>query len=112
MASAVMNEKVNVSKSGQLGANYGYLGFQKPYLLLERTNVAIAGYKLGSSNKSSFGGFQGWKCNIIKPLGQFHGYTEISQDCLWVDKINGITEEEAQILKDDFANGVYLNWED
>lgn len=111
MASAVMNEKVNVSKSGQLGANYGYLGFQKPYLLLERSNVAIAGYKLGSDNKSSFGGFQGWKCNIIKPLGQFHGYTEISQNCLWVDKIDGITEEEAQMLRDDFANGVYLNWE-
>ena len=112
MASAIMSEKVNMSKSGQLGANYGYMGYQKPYLLLERTNVAIAGYKLGSDNTSSYGGFNGWTCNIIKPLGEFKGYTEIESDCWWTDKINGITESESQMLKDIFANGVYLNWED
>ena len=111
MASAVMSDKVRVSRSGQLGANYGYIGFQKPYFLFERSNAAIAGEILGKDNKSSYGGWQGWTCNIIKKLGLFKGYTEIRPECLWVDKIDGITEEEAQMLRDDFANGVYLNWE-
>lgn len=111
MASAVMSQKENVSRSGQLGANYGYLGFQKPYLLLERPNIDIAGKHLGKENEKSFGGFQGWTCNLIKPMSQFNGYTEIEPDCWWTDNINGITEEEAQMLKDEFANGVYLNWE-
>lgn len=103
MASAVVAQKENVSRSGQLGANYGYLGYQKPYLLLERPNIDMP---------KGFGSFQGWTCNIRKPLSHFKGYTEIEPDCWWTDKINGITEEEAQMLKDDFANGVYLNWED
>lgn len=103
MASAVMGQKENVSRSGQLGANYGYLGYQKPYFLFERPNIDMP---------EGYGGFNGWTCNIIKRLRDFKGYTEIEANSWWTDNINGITEEEAQMLKDDFANGVYLNWED
>jgi hypothetical protein len=111
MASAVMSDKVSVSRSGQLGANYGYMGFQKPYFIFERSNVAIAGDFLGSGNRSSFGGWQGWTCNILKPLGDFRGYTEVRPECLWTDSLNGITEAESAMMKDLFASGVYLNWE-
>ena len=110
MASAVMSDKVSVSRSGQLGANYGYIGFQKPYFLFERVNPAIAGDILGKDNKSSYGGWQGWTCNIIKRLGQFKGYTEVRPECLWTDSINGITEDEAAVMKELFSTGVYLNW--
>lgn len=110
MASAVMSDKVSVSRSGQLGANYGYMGFQKPYFLFERPNVAIAGDILGKDNKSSYGGWQGWTCNIIKRLGNFKGYTEVRPECLWTDSINGITEDEAAVMKELFSTGVYLNW--
>lgn len=110
MASAVMSDKVSVSRSGQLGANYGYIGFQKPYFLFERVNPAIAGDILGKDNKSSYGGWQGWTCNIIKKLGQFKGYTEVRPECLWTDSINGITEDEAAVMKELFSTGVYLNW--
>ena len=112
MASAVMSDKVSVSRSGQLGANYGYMGYQKPYFIFERSNVAIAGDFLGSDNRTSFGGWQGWTCNILKNLGEFRGYTEVRPECLWTDNINGITEDETKMLKELFANGVYLNWED
>lgn len=111
MASAVMSDKVSVSRSGQLGANYGYMGFQKPYFIFERSNVAIAGNFIGSENRSSFGGWQGWTCNILKPLGDFRGYTEVRPECLWTDSLNGITEAESTMMKDLFAGGVYLNWE-
>ena len=110
MASAVMSDKVSVSRSGQLGANYGYMGFQKPYFLFERVNPAIAGDILGKDNKSSYGGWQGWTCNIIKRLGNFKGYTEVRPECLWTDSINGITEDEAAVMKELFSTGVYLNW--
>ena len=110
MASAVMSDKVSVSRSGQLGANYGYIGFQKPYFLFERVNPAIAGDILGKDNKSSYGGWQGWTCNIIKRLGNFKGYTEVRPECLWTDSINGITEDEAAVMKELFSTGVYLNW--
>lgn len=112
MASAVLSDKVGLSRSGQIGANYGYMGFQKPYYVFERCNVAIPGDALGQDkNRSSYGGFQGWTCNILKKLGNFKGYTEVRPECLWTDNINGITSEEGEMLKELFSNGVYLNWE-
>lgn len=110
MAQAVMADKVSTKRAGQLGANHGYLGYQKPYFIFERPNPAVAGDVLGKGNKSSYGGFQGWTCNIIKQLQKFDGYTEIRPECLWTDEIDGITEEETAELKSIFSTGVYLNW--
>lgn len=108
MASAVMSSKENVQHSGALGSNYGYIGFQKPYLILERTNLAMP--------VSEFGSFRGWIANIQKSIKNFSGYTEIKPDCWWngtrTVPINGITKEESDMLKEVFNKGVYLNWED
>lgn len=108
MASAIMSSKENVQHSGSIGSNYGYIGYQKPYLILERTNLAMP--------VSEYGNFKGWVANIHKSLNQFKGYTEIKPDCWWNGNrtipLNGITQEESDMLKQVFENGVYLNWED
>lgn len=107
MASAVMGEKVHAQRSGAIGSNYGYISYQKPFLLFERPNLAMP--------VSEFGGYKGWIANISKPIGDFTGYTEVKADCWWngtrTVPINGITEEESDMLKEVFESGVYLNWE-
>lgn len=108
MASAVIGDKVGVERSGSMGSNYGYLGFQKPYLLMERTNIAMP--------VNAYGAFEGWMANISDKIGNFKGLTKVRTDCWWSGTfstaLNGITEEESQMLRDIFATGVYLNWED
>lgn len=108
MASAVLGEKIGVSRSGSLGSNYGYLGYQKPYFVLSRANIAMP--------VNSYGAYKGWMANICDILGNFSGLTRVKPDCWWSGTLqkglDGITEEESQMLIDIFAGGVDLNWED
>lgn len=104
IASAVISEKYNAVHSGQMGTNYGYMGKQKPYLILERPII---------QTPEEFASYEGYPSNIYKKIGDMTGYTEIDPDTLWVgtyeDPMNGITEAEANMLKEIVGSGFYIN---
>ena len=100
MASAVIGEKQHVSRSGQLGANYGYMGRQRPCLILERPVVHMP---------DEFGRWEGYTSGMLVELGRLHGYTELDESTLWVyDTFDGITEREAEMLRSICNSGFYI----
>lgn len=105
IASAVTAEKYHAVHSGQMGTNYGYLGKQIPYLILERPIL---------QTPKEFGSYEGYPSNIYRKLSEIQGYTEIDPGTLWIgtytDPMDGITEAEADMIRAEFSNGVYLNW--
>lgn len=103
IASAVMTEKTHVSRSGQIGSNYGYMGYQKPYFLFERPVVAIP---------ENWGEYEGYPSNMIDTLTKYKGYTEVEDDGMWTNGINGATDQECDLIRQVFAGGVLLNWEE
>lgn len=99
IASAVMSDKSSVSHSGNMGGSFGYMDNQKPYLILERPiNNLPYNYR----------GFKGYTLNQRRRLGSLKGYTEIEEGTLWTDSFNGISKEEAEMLKQITATGFYL----
>lgn len=100
MASAVLSDKISVSRSGQLGSNFGYMGYQMPYLLLERPIEHLP---------ENFGAWEGFPSNIKCKIGELSGYTELDQDTLWTDGFDDITDEECEMLRNITSRGFYVN---
>lgn len=100
-ASSVATQQISVQKSGNVAASYGYMGQQDIYVYITRPNPAIP---------INYKGFKGYTKNQRYVIGQLHGYTEVEEDSIWFDGIDGITEDEALLLKEIFSSGVYLNW--
>ena len=99
MASAVMAEKVTVARSGQLAANYGYMGCQTPYLIISR---AI------NQTPENFKEWEGLPSNITYGISELSGYTEIDPNTLWVNNIPGITEREADMIRSICNEGIII----
>lgn len=99
-ANAVMSDKVSVSKSGKLGANYGYMGGQIPYVIISRPIPAMPN---GFSHRE---GLPTYKVGVVS---DFKGYLEIDPDTVWTDKFDGITSEEASMLKSICNSGIRVN---
>lgn len=102
IAASVMSQKEGVARSGQLGSNYGYLGFQKPYILIERPLIDVP---------DGLGKFQGWTAYFIDELKNFVGYTEIQTGTLDAKNVQGITDAEVKLLEEILTGGVFLNWD-
>ena len=97
--SSIATQQVSVQKSGNVAASYGYMGQQGIYMYLTRPNPAIpVNYKA----------FKGYSTNQRYNLGDLQGYTEIESETLWINKFNGITESEAELLKSICESGIYL----
>ena len=99
MAKAVLQDKVKVTHSSNNSSSYGYMDNQRPYIIIERPI---------SSLPYNYRGFKGYTLNQRRRLGSLKGYTEIEEGTLWTDSFNGISEEEAEMLKQITATGFYL----
>lgn len=99
MANAIMSEKVSVQKSGNMSGSVAYMDTQYPYIILERPINNIPYH---------YNTFKGYALNMWYTLGNLKGYTEIEADTLWVNGMNGILEEEANMLKSICASGFIL----
>lgn len=98
-AGAVMSQQVAVQKSGSVGASYGYMGQQDAYIYITRPNPAIP---------LNYKAFEGYMSNKRIVLGTLSGYTQIDPNTLWVDNFDGITETEAEMLRNICNSGFYL----
>lgn len=99
VASAVTSNKVSVNRSGQIGSSYGYLGENKPYLILERPITSVP---------DQFEQWEGLESNILTKIANLNGYTEIDTDTLWSNSFGHATQEECNMIKDIMNGGVYL----
>lgn len=99
MIGSVASQQVSVQKSGSVASSYGYMGQQNIKVFLTRPVLA---------RPEHFGGFRGYQSNIYRKLSQCEGYIELDPDGLWTDGFDGITEEEAQLLKDICSSGFYI----
>ena len=98
MAENIMGQKVSVQKSGNISSNYGYLGKQNPYIVIERPELSIP---------VDYGKHEGYPTNLKRKLINLRGYTEIKADTLIADGFTG-TKEELEMLKTILERGVYL----
>lgn len=98
MANDIMSQKVSVQKSGSISANFGYLGKQQPYIILERPELSIP---------VNYGHHEGYPANHKRKLSEVHGYTEIKADTLIANGFTG-TSEELDLLKQALQEGAYL----
>ena len=98
MAQDIMSQKVSVQKSGSISANFGYLGKQTPYIILERPELSIP---------VNYGKHEGYPANHKRKLSEVHGYTEIKADTLIANGFTG-TSEELDLLKQALQEGAYL----
>lgn len=100
MANDIMSQKVSVQKSGSISANFGYLGKQTPYVILERPELSIP---------VDYGKHFGYPSNRLVYLGGCHGFTAIDTEQGFIaEDIGGITPQEADELKSLLSNGVYF----
>lgn len=100
MANDILGQKISVQKSGSLASNYGYLGKQKPFVIIERPELSMP---------RNYGKNFGFPANEYVLLGDCNGFTAIdTTNGIILDDIDGITPEEADELKTLLSNGVYF----
>lgn len=99
IASAVISEKVSCQRSGNLQPAHGFMGKQYPYFILSRPIQNLP---------YNFKGFEGYTSNVRDSVKNLVGYTEVDPNTLWSDNFGHATQEECQMIKDIFNEGVYL----
>lgn len=98
LANTMMQEKVHISKSDSFGSNYGYLGIQTPYLMIERPMASIP---------SNYGYKYGYPSNLARKLNQVSGYVKVSETTTWSNNFN-CTDEEQEEIKTLLEGGIYI----
>lgn len=96
-----MSATPTVSRIGNYSSNYGYMQYQKPYLILKRPIASLP---------NMYEDFYGRPLYQYIRLDKCEGYVEIDTDTLWTSTFDDITAEEEQMLKD-ICNkgGIYLD---
>ena len=99
MASTAVNGgfKADITKGGGSGGNTGFLGVQKPYVIIQRPVQCIP------ANQNTFTGYPSY---ITATFGDLKGYTEV--DKIILENINA-TESELNELESILKGGVYVN---
>lgn len=92
----VMSAKFNYKHAGSIGTGSGQLGYQKPYLIIERPNLNLA---------DNYKGFVGYPCNMTKQIGRCVGYTEIEASNL---AVANATDAEVAEIKELLLQGVII----
>lgn len=96
---AVAQQKVTVGRAGSISSNYGYMAGQEAFIVIERPIMQVP---------YNFGAFEGWTSNINEKVANLSGYTEVDPNTLWSDNFGHATQEECQMIKDIFNEGVYI----
>lgn len=94
----VMQSKVNHSHSGALGGASGFMGSQKPYLIIHRARQSVP---------ADANAFKGYPCNAKFNLADLEGCGFTSVKRIKLDGIK-LTEGELEELRQILAAGVYL----
>lgn len=97
IASAVMQSKPTIQRTGNVSSNLGFLGRQKPYFIFTVPNVAIP------KNQNKFIGYPIFATYLLKDLS---GYTEIQE--IHLENMGCATENEIVEIERLLRGGVIL----
>lgn len=95
-AMSVLNAKVNHSHSGNIAGVAGFLGRQKPYLLIHRARQSVP---------EDANAYHGYPCNVTMVLSDLTGFTMIKH--VIMDDLP-FTREEINDLRAILAAGIYV----
>lgn len=92
----IQDAKVRVAHSGGLTGAPGFMGIQKPYLIIHRARQSVP---------EGYGGFKGYPLNVTKTLGECSGFTSVRE--IHLDGIP-LTEPELAELRGILEGGIII----
>lgn len=92
----IQDAKVRVAHSGGLTGAPGFMGVQKPYLIIHRARQSVP---------EGYGGFKGYPLNVTKTLGECSGFTSVRE--IHLDGIP-LTEPELAELRGILEGGIII----
>lgn len=104
LLSDVLNTKYNYKHSGKIGQGAGQIGVQKPFITINRPNLALPENN-NISQQSNLKAYTGYPCNKIVQLSSCHGFTQIEACKL---SVPGATDEEVAEIYSLLKGGVLL----
>ena len=104
MAENIMGQKVNVQHSGSIGTNFGYMGIQKPYLIVERP--AISEPKLNKDY--NYGTNYGYPSNKLMKINNLRGFVKVRKGSFWGQNLHATDEERKEIISLLENEGVWM----
>lgn len=100
----VTGMKFNYKHSGKIGQGAGQLGVQKPFITINRPNLALPENN-NLSQQSNLKAYTGYPCNKIVQLSACHGFTQIEACKL---SVPGATDEEIAEIYSILKGGALL----
>ena len=105
MATDIMGQKVNVQHSGSIGTNFGYMGVQKPYFIVERPAKSEPYLNEAYSYKTNYG----YPVNEMYKLGNVKGFVKVRKGSFWANNLHATDEEREEIINLFENEGVWMN---
>lgn len=105
MATDIMGQKVNVQHSGSIGTNFGYMGIQEPYLIVERPAISEPFPRGSYSQRSNYG----YPSNKLVQLSSVGGFVKVRKGSLWTLDIRATEDEKSEIIDLLENQGVWID---
>lgn len=100
LSNTVLSQHVSVSRSGTLKANSGFMGNYTPFIIFESPIASVP---------TSQGKYKGYPSDKQGKLKNFHGYTEVDESTLFLNKLPSyITDEEVTKIHEMLSNGIII----
>lgn len=107
MAESIMSQKVNVQHTGSIGTNFGYMGIQDPYLIIERPAISEPRLNTSYNYETEFG-YPSNKLLCLKNAN--NSFVKVRKNTFWCNNLHA-TDAERKEIQDLFENeGVWLNY--
>lgn len=96
--SSLMNAHLDVDKSGSIDTNFGFMGKQKPYVIIKHPELSIP-YKYEQ--------YKGYPSNMYHKMEDLTKYIKVDKTTLWSNNIHCTDNERSEII-DLLENGVWI----
>jgi hypothetical protein len=104
MAESVMSQKVNVQHSGSIGTNFGYMGIQEPYLIIERPALSEPYYNNNYKYETEYG----YPSNKMTKLSYTSGFVKARKGSFWANNIHCTDDERKEIISLLETEGIWV----
>lgn len=98
VVSSVMSAHLGVDKSGSINTNFGFMGKQKPYVIIKHPELSIP-YKYEQ--------YKGYPSNMYHKMEDLTKYIKVDKTTLWSNNIHCTDNERSEII-DLLENGVWI----
>lgn len=104
MANDIMGQKVNVQHSGSIGTNFGYMGKQEPFLIIERPAKSEPYLNGDYSFRTNYG----YRSDKLVPLKDVKGFAKVRKGSFWCQNLHATDEERKEIISLFENEGVWM----